>query len=73
MCVYDRPKFIVGLTIYGLDSDHTYPWALDKEDIIKNERIKNKKWSYKSKNDLFLVEQYFYAMSLGPHRDNLDH
>jgi hypothetical protein len=25
MCVYDRPKFIAGLIVYGLDSDHTYP------------------------------------------------
>jgi hypothetical protein len=73
MCVYDRPKFLVGLIVYGLDSDHTYPWALDEEDRIKNERNKNKKWSYKSKHDLFLAEWYFYAMSLGPDRDNLDH
>jgi hypothetical protein len=43
MCVYDRPKFIAGLTVYGLDSDHTYPRALDKEDRIRNERIKNKR------------------------------
>jgi hypothetical protein len=25
MCVYDRPKFIAGLIVYGLDSDHTFP------------------------------------------------
>jgi hypothetical protein len=43
MCVYDRPKFIAGLIVYGLDTDHTYPRALDKEDKIKNERIKNKR------------------------------
>jgi hypothetical protein len=39
MCVYDRPKFIVGLSVYGLDSDDTYPRALDKEDRIKNKRM----------------------------------
>jgi hypothetical protein len=33
----------VRLIVHDLDSDHTYPRALDEEDRTRNERIKNKR------------------------------